>query len=311
MSAVVAGAAVGVGVGVGLSAVALHVPPARRIRLDDRLAPYLQDSPRPSSLLSSTPAGSPPVVARLLAPVAADLVGLLDRLVGGAPSVRRRLEAAGRDQTVERFRLEQLEWGAVGLLAGLGLVAALMARGVRNPLPLVVMAVLVGLAGTLARDRWLSREVRQRAERAGEEFPTVAELLALALTAGEAPLAALDRVSRASSGELAAELRRTVAEVRAGARLSTALETFARRLPVPSLARFVDALVVAIERGTPLADVVRAQAADAREAGRRALLDAGGKREIAMLLPVVFLILPVTIVFLVFPGFYGLGFTVP
>jgi len=59
---------------------------------------------------------------------------------------------------------------------------------------------------------------------------------------------------------------------------------------------------VAIERGTPLADVLHAQALDVRELGKRALLDAGGRKEIAMLLPVVFLILPVTVLFALYPG---------
>ena len=62
-------------------------------------------------------------------------------------------------------------------------------------------------------------------------------------------------------------------------------------------------MVVAVERGTPLADVLRAQAQDVREAGQRALMDAAGKKEIAMMVPVVFLILPVTVLFAVYPGF--------
>ena len=59
---------------------------------------------------------------------------------------------------------------------------------------------------------------------------------------------------------------------------------------------------MAIERGTPLADVLRAQAVDVREVGKRALLEAGGRKEISMMVPVVFLILPVTVLFALFPG---------
>jgi tight adherence protein C len=64
----------------------------------------------------------------------------------------------------------------------------------------------------------------------------------------------------------------------------------------------VHGLVVAIERGTPLADMLRAQAADVREAGKRALLEAGGRKEVSMMVPVVFLILPVTVLFALFPA---------
>ena len=38
-----------------------------------------------------------------------------------------------------------------------------------------------------------------------------------------------------------------------------------------------------LERGTPLAEVLRAQAADVREAGKRQLLESGGRKEIAMM----------------------------
>ena len=69
-----------------------------------------------------------------------------------------------------------------------------------------------------------------------------------------------------------------------------------------ALARFIDGLLVAIERGTPLAEVLRAQAADVREAGKRRLLEAGGRKEIQMMVPVVFLVLPVTVLFALFPG---------
>ena len=59
---------------------------------------------------------------------------------------------------------------------------------------------------------------------------------------------------------------------------------------------------MAIERGTPLADVLRAQAQDVRDNSKRELMEIAGKKEIAMLAPVVFFILPLTVVFAVFPG---------
>ncbi len=53
-------------------------------------------------------------------------------------------------------------------------------------------------------------------------------------------------------------------------------------------------------RFSPLAR--SAQAQDVREAGHRALMEEGGRREVLMLVPVVFLMLPVTILFAVFYG---------
>jgi tight adherence protein C len=134
------------------------------------------------------------------------------------------------------------------------------------------------------------------------EFPVVADLLALAVVAGEAPADALARVCRLTGGELAGELGRALARARSGEPLTAALGELAERTTLEPFARFVQGLIVAIERGTPLADVLHAQALDVRELGKRALLDAGGRKEIAMLLPVVFLILPVTVLFALYPG---------
>lgn len=298
--------------GTGLALAVAYAPPLRTPRLDDRLAPYLRDAPRPSRLLAANDALTPfPTLERLLAPVLEDATAFLDRWLGGAASVRRRLAQAGGTTTVEELRAEQVVWGALGLLAGLALSALAVARGGGNPGALLALTLGLALLGVLARDSWLSREVRRREERMLAEFPTVAELLALAVTAGEGPAGALDRVCRVSRGELARELRTALADSRSGAGLVAALDGVARRTSLPELARFVDGLAIAVERGTPLADVLRAQAVDVREAGRRRLLEIGGRREIAMLVPVVFLILPVTVLFALWPGFYGLRIVTP
>jgi len=234
-------------------------------------------------------------------------VRAVERWVGGLTSVRRRLDQAGGDLSIEQFRAEQVVWGGFGLAAALALaVLSVLSGSGTSPVALLVGCALFTVAGVLGRDRWLTRQVARREELMLAEFPTVAELLALAVTAGEGPVGALERVTRISSGELSKELGRALSEARAGASLVQALEGIARRTSLAPLARFVDGVAVAVERGTPLADVLRAQAVDVREAGKRQLLESAGRREIAMMVPVVFLVLPITVVFALFPGFYGL-----
>jgi tight adherence protein C len=309
----VEGAGLGVLAAAGASLAILMSPPLRRPRLDDRLAPYLRDAPRPSRLLVDSIALTPfPTIERLLGPVVRDLAGRVDRLVGGATSVRRRLDQAGGRMTLEQFRVEQVLWGAAGLSAGIALAVLAAARGSHaSPLAFLILAAVLSVAGLLLRDRMLTAEVRRREVRIVNEFPTIAEMLALAVGAGEGPVGALERVTRLSRGELSRELARALSDARAGAPVVTALESMAARTSLPALARFVDGMAIAVERGTPLADVLRAQATDVREEGRRALLEAGGRKEIAMLVPVVFLVLPVTVVFALFPGFYSLQLAVP
>lgn len=303
-----AGLVLGALTGLGLCLVWLGLPMHRRPGLADRVLPYLRDTARPSTLLTRA-------AAREAGPFGAalrDLVGILGRgvehVLGGASSVRRRLQRAGREPDVERFRAEQVLWGAVGVGVALVLILLGHLAGEGNA---VLSLLFVGIAATLgvaARDWWLSHEARRREDRMLLEFPTIAELLALSVGAGEGATGALERVAALSQGELSSELRRCLADARAGANLPAALAGLADRTALPSLARFVDGIVIAVERGTPLAEVLRAQAQDVREAGRRAVMEEAGKREIAMMVPVVFLVLPVTVVFAIFPGMSFLNF---
>ena len=299
------GALLGLLAGLGLLVAVRAAPPMRPVRLADRVAPYLGDTPPPSRLLSRPSATSAPfvVMRRLFGPSFVDALRFLDRLVGGSVSVRRRLAGLGADSSVEEFRLEQTVWGSVGMVAGALLtLLLLLARGSIDPV-LVALGALAGLVtGVLGRDWWLSRQLAQREAAMLAEFPVVADLLALSVVAGEAPADALFRVSRLTGGELARDLDDALARARSGVPLTRALSELADSTSLESLSRFLQGLVVGIERGTPLADVLRAQAADVREAGKRSLLESGGRKEITMMAPVVFLILPITVVFALYPG---------
>lgn len=298
------GALLGLVLGMGLVTVLAWLPMLRRPDLDARLAPYVRDAARPSALLARDAVRSPlPVLGLLLAPTVSRLGRQVERLLGGAGSVRRRLERAGAPPDVEAFRAEQVLWGAVGLALGGAVATLLWWRGGAAALPLAVLVVVCGGMGVAARDWYLTVQARRREQQMLAEFPAIAELLALAVGAGEGPVGALDRVTRLSAGQLSAELQRTLSDARAGATLGQALQGLSDRTALAPLARFVDGLVVAVERGTPLADVLRAQAQDVREVGQRALMDAAGKKEIAMMVPVVFMVLPVTVVFAVYPSF--------
>ena len=171
-----------------------------------------------------------------------------------------------------------------------------------SPVVSVVLVIALGLTGLLAPEFLLARQARSRLARMSSELPTVLEFLTLALAAGEGVLDALRRVARTGSGELAHELGRVVAEVNSGIPLADALTRSASELSLPVLTRTTDQLVGALERGTPLVEVLRAQAQDSRDDAKRALLEAAGRKEVTMLIPLVFLILPITILFAIWPG---------
>ncbi|MFI6832110.1 type II secretion system F family protein [Kribbella sp. NPDC050241] len=307
MSPMVLGGLVGVLFGLSLLLVVRRLPFLRRPSVDDRIAPYLRDLGGPEVFLGVVDSSSPfYAIVRLFGPSLRAGAGRLERLLGGAASIRRRLSRAGIERSVEEFRIEQVLWGTAAFGAGLVVSIVAVSFGVGNPVGMLVFCGLLGVLGVLARDTYLSTQVRRRERRLLAALPTVAELLALSVAAGEGPAAALDRVARSCRGELADELQRVLGETRAGETLVRALDGLADRTGLLALSRFADGLAVALERGTPLADVLRAQAGDIREAGRRELIESGARREVAMMVPVVFLVLPVTIAFAFYPGAVGI-----
>ena len=296
--------------GLGLVLVGSGAPRGRVPSLLARLDPYLRGrQPRSTQLLEVE---EPPLIPfapldRLLRPILDEGGRLVERWHGGATGVERRLREAGLAENLPRFRAEQALWGLTGFAGctAIGLVIPIASGGV--PAVAGTAAGVLGLlGGVLCRDWRLSRQVRRRQARMLDELPALADLICLAVTAGEAPKAAIERVVARARGELSRELGLVLADLRAGATFVAALERLAARMPVPQVVRFVDVLAVAVERGTPLADVLRAQATDVREQRKRELIEAGGRREVYMLVPVVFMLMPVVVLFALYPGFLTL-----
>lgn len=299
MSAAVLGAASG---GVAALGLLLAVGTWMRVRRPTpamRIDPYLGD-------LVTRPARSTSTVGAVYGPWLRSAAALVGRVVGGTASVERRLVRLGSPHGVDAFRMQQLAWGAAGFAAAAVLALLAWTTSGGTPLVLLVLCGVGMVAGVLGRDTALTAQVTRREQRLAEEFPVVADLLALAVAAGESPVAGVERVLRVLRGDLADELARVLADVRTGRTVPAAFDALAARTGVPSIARFAEGLAVAVDRGTPLVDVLHAQAADVRESARRDLMEAGGRKEILMMIPVVFLVLPVTVVFAFYPGLVGL-----
>lgn len=305
------GAGLGGTAAVGLLLVLQVALAGRRPTLEQRVLPYVRDLLPVARRLPPPGDRSGSAIAAVFGPWVQAAAGFVDRVLGGAASVRRRLERAGLPMTVHEFRVEQVVWGLVAFsaTAAVSLLVALRSPG--RAVPLLVLCLVAFATGALLRENRLTAQVKERERRMLAEFPTVAELLALAVAAGEGPVSALDRVVNRTSGELSRELGRVLAEVRTGTPVARALDDLAARTGVPVVARFAEAVAVALERGTPLTDVMHAQAADVREAGRRALIETGARKEVLMMVPVVFLVLPVTVMFAFWPGVVGLRLVSP
>lgn len=303
------GVVLGAFTGFGIWLVVDRLVSSRHTSLAVRVTPYLRDLPTttaaPSSLEPTT------AFVAVFGPVLRRAADLVERVLGGSASAARRLERARLPMTLHEFRISQAIWGLVGFLVAAVPSAAIALRSPERTVPLLVMCGCAFALGVLLRENRLTAQVARRERRILEEFPTIAELLALAVAAGESPVGALDRVVRRSQGELSADLRDVLAQLRTGTPIARAFDDLAARSGLPAVSRFAEGIAIAVERGTPLTDVLHAQAGDVREAGRRALIESGARREVLMMVPVVFLVLPTVVVFAFWPGLVGLRLVVP
>lgn len=288
-----AGAALGALSGIGLVMACLGWRDSRRVRLIDRISPYTRN-------VAWVPERTSVIVA-----VRTRLIVALDSALGGSRSVELRLARLGSG-TLAGFRMHQLIWGCIAFGVSLALSLWWQLTHHTPVLALLIACVSSFISGILLCDNYLSARVRHREQQMAAELPVVADLLALTVAAGEGPVAGLERVVHVSNGELSAELARVLADIRTGTPVARAFDDLSARTGVAAIARFSEGLAVALERGSPLTDVLHAQAADVRESARRDLIEAGARKEVLMMLPVVFLLMPVTVVFAFYPGLIAL-----
>lgn len=306
MSATLAWAAVlGIVLGIGLWIILSATPRFGAPPLHARVAPYIADiSPQAFADITRRRSGPLPFFNTSTS-FAAHLVSRVSWMLPQPGNLEElALRQAGRGMSVSEFRAHRALWLLAGSLVGIGFVGVLTLT-ITIPLVAILALPIVGSVAGFTLCTWsLKRRASTRVVRISEQVPSVWEFLALSVAAGEGLPDALRRVAQIGHGDLIEELRAVVAQVELGVPVGFALQQLATELQISSLSRGVEQLIGALDRGTPIATVLRDQALDSREDSKRHLLESAGQKEVAMLIPLVFLILPITIVFAIFPGLF-------
>jgi len=219
--------------------------------------------------------------------------------------VKSRLVELGRQTQIdyEEFRYMQLLYSGIASL--ITMVICVLSR---SSIPVMALLSVVAVVATyFYMDRKLTSEVKKQRSVIEAEFPAIIEMLTLAISAGESPLTALKRIAENSHGNLSARFRQVISKVHQGLSFHAALDLMGRDLNSPLVRRFIDSLVNAMVRGAPITEVLTRHAQEAREHQRNRILAAAGKAEISMMIPVVFLILPISILFATWPSLTNLN----
>lgn len=217
-----------------------------------------------------------------------------------------RLRMAHLELDVAKFRQMQVACLFAFLVGGAGISALGMVFGDFNVFSATLISLAALVLGALLPHWWLDSKVKNRQSQLTTQLPDAVELLALAVGSGQSLPVALERVAQACGGPVAQEFRYVLNRCHTGDSLASALSALHSQTTSVPLQRLIDALVGAIERGNALATLLRDQALDTRRQARQLLLEKGGRSEVWMLIPVVFGILPLSVIFALFPGLISL-----
>jgi Flp pilus assembly protein TadB len=178
---------------------------------------------------------------------------------------------------------------------------------------LVEIANLLSVSNYAKQLSWLKQLIRKltgsevKESELNEELVNMLQMLSIMISAGESPMMALRYISQRSVGYIPELIDQSFSKYESGRNLAQTLEQIAIATGSSQVRRLTNSIQIAIQRGTPILDVLNNQVQSLNKQINLALLKKSGKSEIALLIPVVFLILPVSISFAIWPSIFGLN----
>jgi tight adherence protein C len=142
----------------------------------------------------------------------------------------------------------------------------------------------------------------RRAELEADEVASISSVVAIALRGGVNPIAALELALSGASGATAEALARTLKLIHLGAPTNEAFDEFRKSCRSTAAEEFAAKLQTAEQFGSGLADQLDELVETLRSQVAVADFAQATASETKMLLPLVFLILPVTVIFALYPS---------
>lgn len=158
----------------------------------------------------------------------------------------------------------------------------------------LILSIAVAL-GFVVPDIWLRRKIAQRRFEIARVLPETVDLLGLCVEAGLDFTTSVKWIieKKVTSNPMIDELTQVLEEIKWGKPRTQALKDMAKRLNIPEVSSFVQALVQAERMGTPVGEAFTIISEDTRlqrfRRGERYALQA----PIKILIPLIFCILPV------------------
>ncbi len=141
-----------------------------------------------------------------------------------------------------------------------------------------------------------------KSEVAERDIAELSDLLALALVAGSSPIQGLTEIVDLIAEPLRSLLKDVLFKAASGISFDNAMGELTQNYQSESINTLVKSLKIAGERGTPLAEILRSFSHDLRSKNREKIIRSAAKKEITMLVPIVFVVLPTVLVIALYPA---------
>ena len=216
------------------------------------------------------------------------------RLMG----LNRELQLAGIGMVAGVFITARLAF-SLGFLA-VGLIVALLTKAT-GFLFLLILLFLAILSILIPR-MYINSRIKSRRQSISNQMPNVMDMMSVNIEAGLGFDAAMLSVTEHFKGPLPNELLRVHREIQMGIPRREALASLSARSDVDELKTFATAVIQSERYGTPVINVLRAQAQELRVLRRQKAEETAHKAPVKMLLPMVVFIFPVMFIILLGPA---------
>lgn len=254
--------------------------------------------PKPASMTTST-------ILKKIYPLIRWMI-ILFRIDGYAPRWKRykeyiRVAGLEKDLGVEQFI-------GIKYLVSTTILSYLLLVSLANfSFDFLLLGTIMSFVGFFLPDQWIKIRVKKRQWEIQKELPSVLISLAVTTDAGLSLFQALEEVCQRKKGALTEELSKTIQEVAVGIPQKEAFESMANRVLVEELTVFISALIQTIEKGSSgLPSVLREQANTAWSKRKSKAKELGEKASIKLFLPLITLILPALMIFLITPAIFSI-----
>lgn len=177
------------------------------------------------------------------------------------------------------------------------------------------------------KKRWESHR-KKNVEKLDLELPQYLEMFHILITSGMSVLSALKILGEERAGisgpsqtiatkhfmrrttggnsAMRGVIRDILAHVESGTTIEKSLDVVVFKAGSEQLRRFSDAVILGMERGSSMGQTLKNLIGETRNQSKILVMQRAGKAEIQLLIPVVFLILPISVMFAIWPSYVNL-----